>query len=298
MYLKRIFSALWRGLKFAAQDTSVTLAVLAISILALPSHADILISPQRAILTDDVRQAVISLHNPGTDPRAYRLSWVERRVTEDGQVLSLKDGENPRSITSMVRFSPRRVIIQPGQTQTVRLEYRPPADLKPGEYRSHLRIGMEPIADKNGNSGGTEVMRGEKEGISFRLDALMSFSVPIFVRHGAGGAEVKISAVEPVINKQDGPGVPALKVTLSRGGEFGAYGRLMVYRQLNASAPVELIGEAGSVALYAEVSGHTRMINLRPDASLTPGSWVRVTYEGVGEERGRVFAEQTFQLGK
>jgi P pilus assembly chaperone PapD len=292
MFLKRVFPSHVCGLYCTA------LFALALGMFALPAYADILISPQRAILTDDVRQAVISLHNPGSEPRAYRLSWVERQVTEDGQILTLKDGENPRSIAAMVRFSPRRVTVLPGQTQTVRLDFRPPADLKSGEYRSHLRIGMEPLPDKNSNNGGTEVMRGEKEGISFRIDALMSFSVPIFVRHGAGSAEVKITAVAPDVNKQDGSNAPALKVTLARAGEFSAYGKLMVYQQLDANAPVEMIGEAGSIALYAEVNRQTRLVNLKPGISLTPGSWVRVTYEGVGEERGRVFSEQSFQIGK
>jgi P pilus assembly chaperone PapD len=273
MYMKHLFSSYGRGLIYAALDL---LAVFAISVFALSAHADILISPQRAILTDDVRQAVISLHNPGAVARAYRLSWVERRLSEDGQVFTLKDGENPRSIAAMVRFSPRRVTVLPGQTQTVRLDYRPPADLKPGEYRSHLRIGMEPIEDNNGVSPpGTEVMRGEKDGVSFRLDALMSFSVPIFVRHGAGSADVKIAAVEPVMSKQSGVDEPGLNVRLSRSGEFSSYGRLMVYHQLNANAPVELIGEAGAVAIYAEVNGQSRVVKLKPGARLVPGSWVR-----------------------
>jgi len=157
---------------------------------------------------------------------------------------------------------------------------------------------MEPIEDKNGNSDGTQTIRGEQEGVSFRLDALMSFSVPIFVRHGAGNSTVKFAAVEPVINQQTGRAAPALKVTLSREGEFSTYGRLMVYQQSSANSPVETIGEAGAVALYAEVSRQTRLINLRPDADLTPGSWIRLTYEGVGEERGQIFAEQAFQIGK
>ncbi len=295
MHLKHSAASILRSMK---RSLLYMLGALALSMFTLPAHADILISPQRAILNDSIRQAVISLHNPGTVARAYRLSWVERRLTEDGQLFSLKDGENPRSIASMVRFSPRRVTVLPGQTQTVRLDYRPPDDLKPGEYRSHLRIGMEPLPEQNGAGAGTEVMRGEKDGISFRLEALMSFSVPIFVRHGTGSAEIRITAVEPAPTKPGGADEPALKVTLARAGEFSSYGRLMVYHQLDAKAPVELIGEAGAVAIYAELNSQTRLVKLRPETSLKPGSWIRVTYEGESEERGKVFAEQAFQIGK
>jgi P pilus assembly chaperone PapD len=277
----------------------IALTAFTTSPFALNAHADILISPQRAVLSDNARQAVISLHNPGSVPRAYKLGWVERQVTEAGQIISLKDGENPRSIAAIVRFSPRRVVVEPGQTQTVRLDYRPPANLQPGEYRSHLRIGMDPISDKNGNSQGTEVMRGgDKDGLSFRIEALMSFSVPVFVRHGAGNAEVRISAIEPIVEKSKQGNVPALKVALTRSGEFSSYGRLAVYQQLDANSPVELIGEAASVAIYTEINRLERIVNLNPEKRLTPGSWLRVSYEGVGEERGRVFAEQAFQIGK
>jgi fimbrial chaperone protein len=272
----------------------VLLCLLAAWLAAIPARADILISPQRAILTDDNRQAVISLHNPGTTTRTYRLEWVERRLTEDGQLLSVKEGENPRSIANMVRFSPRRVVIKPGQTQTVRLDYRMPAGLAPGEYRSHLRIGLEPPTD----GGGTEVMNGEREGITFRLNALMSFAVPIFVRHGAGTATAQITAVAPTLVKHEGePDEPGLKVSLTRAGEFSSYGRLVVYQQLNAQAPVEQISETGGVAMYTEISNQTRIVALKPGTRLQPGSWLRVTYEGDGAERGQIYAERVFQIG-
>ena len=261
--------------------------------LSAPVRADILISPQRVTLSEQDRRAVVSLHNPGNIERVYQLEWVERRQTETGDLINLEDGKNPRSIAKMVRFSPRRVSVPAGQTQTIRLDYRPTADLAPGEYRSHLRIKQEPR-----EGAATEVMRGEQDGVSFRLDALLSFSVPVFVRHGAGAVDAKVSAVAPTTQMRDGKTVPALKVTLTRSGEFGAYGRLAVYQQLKAGAPVEEIGEAGGVAMYAEIGRLERTLTLRPGASLVPGSWIRVTYEGEGLERGKIYSEKAFQVNR
>lgn len=300
MHLKHSLLTFRRALK-SSTLTLTTLATLASCFFALPARADILISPQRVVLNSDNRQTVINLHNPGNAARAYRLTWVERRLGEDGQLISLKEGENPLSIASMVRFSPRRVVIEPGKTQTVRLDYRPPADLKPGEYRSHLRIGMEPLTDasgSSGSSGGTEIMRGEREGMSFRLEALMSFAVPVFVRHGAGAAAVQITAVEPTMIKRDNTSEPGLSVSLTRSGEFSTYGRLVVYQQLNTNAPVEEISETGGITMYTEINNLKRVLNLKPGARLQPGSWLRITYEGEGPDRGQVFAERAFQMGK
>ncbi len=259
------------------------------------AHADLLVSPQRVILSDDHRQVVISLNNPGTTTNSYRLSWVERRETETGQLISVKAGEASRSAAELVRYSPQRVTVAPGSTQTVRLDFRPPVDLAPGEYHSHLLVGME--APVNG-TGGTPTISGEQKGISFQLNALLSYAVPVFVRHGAGTATAEISAIEPTQVKRDGVDVPGLKVRLKRGGEFSSYGRIVVYQQLDANAPVELISEAGGVAMYAEIKGLTRVVDLKPGSRLVQGSWIRVTYEGEGTDHGQVYAERSFQVGK
>ena len=61
---------------------------------------------------------------------------------------------------------------------------------------------------------------------------------------------------------------------------------------------MELIGEAGAVAIYTEVLGTTRVVELKPGNKLEPGSWIRVTYEGEDADRGQVYAERSFQVGK
>lgn len=262
-------------------------------LMAVGVRADILISPHRVVLSDEVRQAVVNLHNPGTVERIYRLEWVERRQLPNGDLVHLKAGENPRSAAGLVRFSPRQVTVPPGQTQTIRLDYRPARDMAPGEYRSHLRIQQLP---REGVA--VEVARGEQEGIQFRLDALLSFSIPVFVRHGPGAARVEIVSVQPEWVKTESDAVPALRVGLVRTGEFGSFGRIAVYQQMAPGAPVVEIGHAASVAIYAETNRLDRVVELRRDAELRPGSWLRVTFEGEGPERGQVLAEQVVQIGR
>jgi hypothetical protein len=186
-------------------------------------------------------------------------------------------------------------VVAPGQTQTVRLDFRPPADLGLGEYRSSLHIGGEPAPR---GSGGASSTGSENEGISFQLIPVLSYSVPVFVRHGKGAATNEIIAIAPGSFRQDGKDEPGLKVTITRAGEFASYGRLAVYQQLTANGPVDLIGESGGVAIYTEISRLTRVIPLKPGSQLQPGSYIRVTYEGEEEERGTVFAERSFRVGQ
>lgn len=271
---------------------SFTLA-LSISLLLLPSpaSADLLISPQRAMLDAKTSNVTIHLNNPGSVTRSYRLEWVERQLREDGTLEILESGSNPRSIANMVRFSPRQVTVPAGKTQTIRLDYRPPAGLAPGEYRSHLLIRQE-SPETSAQSEGRE------EGITFQIEALMSFTLPIFVRHGEGNSAAQITGVQPTTVERNGMKEPALNVTLTRDGNFSTYGQLVVYQQMQANSPVEEIGKAGGVAIYTEVNKQQRVISLKPGTQLTPGSWIRISYEGEGSDRGRTFSESVFQIAK
>lgn len=277
------FYSHWSALRFGLICAAVFLTSLA--------HADIMISPTRAVLDVNNPRATLTLRNPSNVARAYRLSWTERRMDSAGQLVRLKEGENPRSAAGLVRFSPRRVVVEPGQLQTIRLDFRPSADLNPGEYRSHLVIGLEP------QQSGTKMIDDVHEGMSVQLQALISFSLPVIVRHGAGSAQVAIVSVTPEQIAHEQSTLPALRVTMSRAGEFSTYGNLVVYQQLEANAPVTEIGRAGNVVIYDEASQGTHLVPLNEDVDLRAGSWIRLTYQGTEQQEGTVFAEQVFRIG-
>lgn len=268
----------------------LVLATLGLGLVLPQARADIMVSPTRIVLDQNSRQATITLRNPGTVDRTYRLRWSERRMDPQGGIEVIPDGQNPTSVVNMVRFSPRRIVVPAGQLQTIRLDYRPPVDLAPGEYRSHLIIGLEP------EQSGTAVMNETQKGMTIKLEALISFSLPVMVRHGTGNANLAINSVAPdTVDGGYGPS-PALKVNLTRSGAFGSYGRLTIYQQLDANSPVQEIGRAGNVAIYAETTQVSRVVTLKEGVNLKPGSWIRVAYEGEGQEAGQIFAEQSFKL--
>lgn len=141
-------------------------------------------------------------------------------------------------------------------------------------------------------------MEEQQEGLSLELKAMISFSLPVIVQHGEGSANITIQSVTPEQLSAAEGGGPAVRVAMSRSGLFGAYGRLVAYQQLSANSPVTEIGRAGNVAIYHEVNSINRLLPLNPGISLPVGSWLRVVFEGEGERRGEIFAEQTFQIGR
>ena len=124
---------------------------------AWPAGAELSLFPTRIVLEKNQRSAQVELLNRGTAPETYRISVVNRRMTVDGDIV-LADNAEPdeRFAEAMVRYSPRQVTLQPGQSQTVRVLLRKPAELAAGEYRSHLqfdRVEAQPL-------GITGVMNG------------------------------------------------------------------------------------------------------------------------------------------
>jgi hypothetical protein len=254
------------------------------------ASADMLISPTRAILTMDQRSTSLVLRNTSDGSRTYRLAWEDKRVNSAGQYEPVKEGEEWPSAASMIRFSPRQITVGPQENQTVRLNFRPPADIEAGEYRSHLRL--EVVAESSEPASTMEMDHPEDDGVKFQLFMQMSFSIPVIARVGLDRPEVSISGVE--VLPAEGDQRMALGVTLQRRGGASSFGELVVEMQENANSPVELIGRRKELYVFHETSERQIRVGLR-DQQIPAGSWIRVAYEGKAEYDGILWDERVFQ---
>lgn len=253
--------------------------------------ADMLISPTRAHLdTDDKPQEELVLRNTSDGSRTYRLSWEDKRVV-DGNYEAVGENEDWPSAADMIRFSPRQITVGPGENQKIRLSLRPPSDLEPGEYRSHLRLQV--VAEESEPSGVMEMEDPDREGVSFRLFMQMSFSIPVVVRHQVGAPEVSIANVSVMPGEGDTRDM-SLKVELERTGEASSYGELVIEMQRDRNSPVELIGRKKGVYVFHETSRKVFDLSLGGQ-SVPPGSFIRVAYEGIEEYEGKIWDEKIFQ---
>jgi P pilus assembly chaperone PapD len=110
-----------------------------------------LVAPHALFIDHRVRSAAIYLHNPDDKPVEIGIELVYGypRGNGDGGVSVFLQPEPPAdepSCAEWVRALPRRVLLQPGQRQTVRLLARPPAGLPDGEYWSRVVISSKPLA--------------------------------------------------------------------------------------------------------------------------------------------------------
>jgi len=254
------------------------------------AFAEMLISPTRAAMDTSNPSAVLILRNTSDGARTYRLSWEDKRINANGDYEMIEDGEAWPSAAEMVRFSPRQITVGPQENQTVRLSFRPPSGLAPGEYRSHLRLQV--IAEESEPSGVMELSDTGQDGIGIKLFMQMSFSIPVIVRHEVSMPEVSISKVDVV--RATGNGNMALAITLDREGDSSSFGNLVVEMQTNSASPVELIGRRKDVYVFHETSSKVVNVPLR-DKTIPAGSWIRVAYEGIAEYEGKLWDERVFQ---
>jgi P pilus assembly chaperone PapD len=259
-------------------------------LIAAPAWGDMLISPTRAILDKDNPITSLVLRNTSDGAKTYRLEWEDKRVNAAGGYEPVEKGEDWPSAADMIRFSPRQITVGPGENQAVRLNFRPPANLEPGEYRSHLKLQV--VAEVSEPASVVEMQSPDQEGLAFKLFMQMSFSIPVIVRHELGQPTVKISDVK-VQSAESGKSM-ALGVTLERSGEASSYGKLVVEMQRDGASPVELIGRKKEVYVFHETREKVVRVALR-DAAIPAGSWIRVAYEGIAEYNGILWDEKVFQ---
>lgn len=267
--------------------------VAALGLISLPARADLLISPTRVLLTAQQTSAQVTLRNTGDARRTYRMEWREMRRDDAGAYVNIEQpGEDDRIASPFLRYSPRQITLEAGETQTVRVQYQPRAELTAGEYRSHLRF----------STVGDEVKESEADATK-KAEAVIrigiAFSIPIIVRVGdPGDMNVSISRVQPRMetNPRDGITRLALDVTLERSGAYSSFGDLNVYMQERADSSIVLLGKSTDFAVFADAARRSITIPLREDVRVPPGAWVRVSYEGKQEYAGRVLAEQVFQI--
>ncbi|MCI5060571.1 MAG: hypothetical protein MRY79_05820 [Alphaproteobacteria bacterium] len=153
------------------------------------AHA-VKIIPPRLVISPDTKIEHMFIKNNSNKKETYRLSWKHIGMNKEGKIINLdKFGFDKapgyKGVDNIIRFSPRRVTLEPGQTQRVTFMLRRPPNLEAGEYRSHFFVQREPqtppaaTSETQSNTGNSTV----------QFDVLVSRAVPIYVLHGETNAE-------------------------------------------------------------------------------------------------------------
>ena len=256
----------------------------------LPARAELMLHPTRLVFDKNTRAAQIELINTGSKPASYRISLVNRRMTETGKFEaadSAQDGE--RFADAMLRYSPRQITLQPGTAQTVRVMLRKPAELAEGEYRSHLQFDKLPEVEGKASIEN----QGTGTGIGVVMNALVGASVPVIVRHGTIDATVKLAGLS--LGKDEAKRAQ-LALQFEREGNSSVYGDVSVTFTPKNGKPHKL-AQVGGIAVYTpnRVRQATLPLQVQDGVALIGGT-LEVSYRDRPEAGGKLLAQASLHL--
>ena len=262
------------------------------------------ITPKRLTFDRNRRNGTIFILNQGTEAVTVDLSVGDRVMLPDGQIFPAEDAarredvraavDQLKSAKDLVQVSPRRVTLQPGRPQTVRVRLGALPDSATGEHRSHLTVTTIPPRD----AGTTpEAAAGGAESqLSFQIVAVYGLSIPLIVRPGDAdvratieGARLETSA--PSATSSQDRARPIAAFDLVRQGTSSAYGNFEV-RVVGERRGAEPLGVVRGVAVYPEIA--RRVVRIPLSRAPAPGEKLEVTFTDDDTSPGKVIAKAAF----
>lgn len=246
------------------------------------------IAPTRAVLAERQQAAAFTIYND--DPMqtvTYRVALSDRVMAPDGSVRPLAEGETPppgwRSARPYLRFSPAQVALAPGASQTIRVAWRPPADISPGEYRTHLTVSALPPPSPAADDGAGR-------GVTVRLNAVQAVAVPVIVRVGAVAATATLDHAR--FTPASAGRAPSLTLELTRHGDASVSGDIAVVYTPPGGGRPEMVGQIRKVATYTELSARPVTIAVEPPREgFAPGGRLVARLYADIDQRGAPLAE-------
>jgi len=262
--------------------------------LASVVRADLMLYPTRVVLEKNQRAAQVEMVNRGTKPETYRISIVNRRMTETGEIVEAKDTQPGEQFAdTMIRYSPRQVTLQPGVAQTVRIAVRKPADLPPGEYRSHMQFDRLP--DAEGAANLETIAKPEKGQIAIVLQALIGASIPVIVRQGDTAVRTTLDGLALEAPVEAGQG-PVLNFVIQRDGNRSVYGDLVAEFIPAGGKPVEVAKVSGVAVYVPNAQRKARMPLKVPEGVSLKNGTLSLRYSERPDAGGKLLAAASLAL--
>lgn len=179
---------------------------------------ELFVSPTRIVFEGRDRSEVVTLMNQGEDTTTYRISFKQLRQKKDGSYVDI-DTPKPdeKFADKLIRYSPRQVVLKPGERQSVRLMVRKPRNLADGEYRSHMLFKTVPP-----KSFGDDIEKADDDKVSIQLIPVYGITIPVMVRHGELLSKPSIQNITLSKDKKD------LTFNLNNNGNKSLYGDIFV----------------------------------------------------------------------
>ncbi len=245
-------------IKLIPRGRTLAAALALLACAAGRAHA-VSVSPTALYIDSRTRTAVLTLYNPGSLPEEITIDFAYGYPQADSAGnVSVPTTRTPPagepSAMAWLRAFPRRLLLQPGQRQIVRVLVEPPANLAEGEYWARILVssrgGQPPIEQTQGD-------------VRLQLNVTTTLVMAANYRKGDLRTGVAVTASEA---RRTADGV-RLQVDLTRTGNAAYLGRMRA-EQLDTRGTV-LATLNDDVAVYR---GMRRRLTFAVPAGATPAS--------------------------
>ena len=251
----------------------------------LLAQGDLMIMPKRLVFVGTQRSHEINLANTGSDTAVYAISFINYKMTVDGNFEQIEEPEaEQRFATDFLRYFPRRVTLAPNEAQTIRVQLTRTGNLEQGEYRSHMYF----RAVEEQTALGTEEA-DEAEGISINIKTVFGISIPVIIRHGASNTQIELSNIHLDRSGE----FPKLSLSIDRSGNMSVYGDLKV-THISPKGEKTEVGTVKGISVYTPNSKRNFSFELRNASAVDLSSGrLEITYS---EDKGKSMAAREISL--
>ena len=261
---------------------------------AVGGVGDVNLFPKRIVLDDRTRVATVGLYNRAAGTGEYEIGIADKLMLPSGEIVDLATVTDPaqrvrlKPAADMLRWSPRRVVLQGNEAQTVRVMARLPEGLPPGEYRAHFSAIAVPQGDEGGLSIEDASGQQPTNSIGVRIVPRFGISIPVIVRVGETTLTVGLRDLRAVTLAD---GRKGLALVITREGTRSAFGDIAV-TVAGGKTPIAI---TRGVGVYPEIDAREVVLPLvSKTAPVVSGTRVTVTYTDDDFAPGKTLARQDF----
>lgn len=254
------------------------------------AQGNLLVAPIRVVFEGAKQKEDLNLTNIGQDTAIYLISFIQYKMNEDGSFLQLENADSVLTRSDKyLRIFPRKVVLPPGESQTIRMQYRKPTDLKEGEYRSHLYF----RAEKEVSALGMNTVQADTTKMSVSITPVFGISIPVIIRNG--NLDYKMSLTDMALTTINDT-ISSLTFNINRSGLRSSYGNLKV-EFVPAVGKSFDVGMANGVGVYTDLSARKFGMYIRNKAEqkLKNGKLV-ITYSTTREEGDKELAKAEYKI--
>ena len=227
------------------------LAIMSLVPTLARAAAVLFIHPTLVIFEGDQRSGMITVTNRGDQTGTFEMSWNDMTMTPEGGLVKLENPA-PWSLQPYVRYSPRRVTLEPMESQVVRIAVARGQDVPEGEYYSHFRVLTLNSEDPSAVEEDADV---PDTGSAVVIQARSAVAIPVIWRNSneVSSASIEAVKVDRAANK--------LTVDVRRQGQLSVRGYLHVL-ETAADGTRNFLAEPVPLVIYASLDARTMDIEL------------------------------------